>query len=144
MVLLPAIGIPCSLIQCLPWFFDVCENLDIPKFTQKISDTSREKRVKVQTTKFKLGQNNRLRLVLADQHAMELARAQISARDAGSNRSEKHVQFLSESESESSEGDSDEDPESDFDISSGNEEISGKGSVTGVTLKRLPIRKDRI
>ncbi|RKF95953.1 hypothetical protein GcM1_075004 [Golovinomyces cichoracearum] len=53
---------------------------------------------------------------------MELARAQISARDTESKRSKKHVQFLSETESESS--DNDKEPESDFDISSENEEIS--------------------
>ncbi|RKF82951.1 hypothetical protein GcM1_165007 [Golovinomyces cichoracearum] len=70
---------------------------------------------------------------------MELARAQISARILSQNVRKKHVQFLSETETESS--DNDEEPESDFDISSENEEISGKRSVTGVTLKRLPIRK---
>ncbi|RKF51419.1 hypothetical protein GcM3_222040 [Golovinomyces cichoracearum] len=85
LVLPPATGNPCSLILGLPWLFDVCGNLDIPTFTLKIGDTSkREERVNVQTTKFKLGKNNRLRLILADQRAMELARAQISARDTES------------------------------------------------------------
>ncbi|KAI6249706.1 hypothetical protein HI914_02152 [Erysiphe necator] len=140
LVLPPATGNPCSFILGLPWLFDVCGNLDIPTFTLKIVDTLKgEKRVKVQTTKFKLGQNNRLRLILADQRAMELARAQICARDAVSKRSEKHVQFLLETESESSH--SDEELESDSDISSENEEESGKEEVTGVTLKRLSIRK---
>ncbi|RKF80031.1 hypothetical protein GcM1_197025, partial [Golovinomyces cichoracearum] len=105
-----------------------------------IGDTSKgEERVNVETTKFKLGKNNRLRLILADQRAIEMASAQISARDTESKRLEKHIQFLSETETESS--DNDEEPESDFDISSENEEISGKGSVTGVTLKHLPVRK---
>ncbi|RKF65134.1 hypothetical protein OnM2_012017 [Erysiphe neolycopersici] len=102
LVLPPVTGNPCSLVLGLPWLFDVCGNLDITTFTLKIGDTSKgDKRANVQTTKFKLGQNNRLRLILADQRAMELAKAQICARDAESKRSEKHVQFLLETESKS-------------------------------------------
>ncbi|KHJ31354.1 hypothetical protein EV44_g3430 [Erysiphe necator] len=68
LVLPPASGNPCSIILSLPWLFDVCGNLDIPTFTLKIGDiTKGEKRVEVQTTQFKLGQNSRLRLMLADQ-----------------------------------------------------------------------------
>lgn len=100
LVLPPATGKTCLLMLGQPWLFDVCGNLGIPKFTLMIGDTSRgEKRVNVQTKKFKLGQNNRLRLILTAQRAMELARAQFRARDAGTKRSEKQVQLLFKTES---------------------------------------------
>ncbi|POS82529.1 hypothetical protein EPUL_004700, partial [Erysiphe pulchra] len=107
LVLPPGSGNPCSIILGLPWLFDVCGNLDIPTFTLKIGDiTEGEKRVELQTTRFKLGQNSRLRLMLADQRTIELAKAQIVARDLQSKRSEKHVQFISESESDSDDDES--------------------------------------
>ncbi|RKF55039.1 hypothetical protein OnM2_092021 [Erysiphe neolycopersici] len=128
LVLPPASGNPCSIILGLPWLFDVCGNLDIPTFTLEIGDiTKGEKRVEVQTTRFKLGQNSKLRLMLADQRTIELAKAQIAARDSQSKRTEKHVKFLSESESESD----DEESLVETDGSSEDSASSGKDCVAG-------------
>ncbi|KAI6250427.1 hypothetical protein HI914_01826, partial [Erysiphe necator] len=135
LVLPPASGNPCSIILSLPWLFDVCGNLDIPTFTLKIGDiTKGEKRVEVQTTQFKLGQNSRLRLMLADQKTIELARAQIVARDSQSKISGKHVQFLSESESD----DDYEESLLESDRSSEDSASSGKDCVAGESLCQNP------
>ncbi|POS82318.1 hypothetical protein EPUL_006443, partial [Erysiphe pulchra] len=144
LVLPPASGNPCSIILGLPWLFDVCGNLDIPTFTLKIGDiTKGEKRVELQTTRFKLGQNSRLRLMLADQRIIELAKAQIAARDSQSKRSEKHVQFISESDSDNDNDDDDDESLIESDGPSEDSASSGKDCVVGVTLKHLHIQNNQ-
>ncbi|KAF5178074.1 Zinc finger, CCHC-type [Thalictrum thalictroides] len=143
LLLPPTSGNPRSLILGLPWLFDVCGSLNIPKFTLTIGDPEKgEIVVNIQTTKFKFGQNNRLRLVLAEKRTIELAKAQITAKN---NRNQKNSRIQTENLS---------DTESDYENSSGTSEnedetnsvsskSSGKESVTGVTIKRLPIRTIR-
>ncbi|KAI0997332.1 hypothetical protein K3495_g10853 [Podosphaera aphanis] len=81
LILPPTAGNPTSLILGLPWLHDVCGRLDIPTFTLRIGDSSLgEKRIEIQKTKYKLGENNRVRLVLEDQRLLELARAHVKAK----------------------------------------------------------------
>ncbi|RKF63221.1 hypothetical protein OnM2_027092, partial [Erysiphe neolycopersici] len=133
LLLPPTSGNPRSHILGLP--------LNIPKFTLTIGDPEKgEIVVNIQTTKFKLGQNNRLRLVLAEKRTIELAKAQITAKN---NRNQKNSRIQKENLS---------DTESDYENSSGTSEnqdetksvsskSSGKESVTGRSSHRTKKKK---
>ena len=135
------------------WLYDVCGRLDIPTFTLRIGDSSLgEKRIEIQTTKYKLGQNNRVRLVLEDQRLLELARAQVKAKidqELGQESTQRlEAKFESSSDDSSSEESDSSSSENDSDLSNRelegnliNKNISGKDTVIDVTEKRLPIRQ---
>ncbi|POS81887.1 hypothetical protein EPUL_005662, partial [Erysiphe pulchra] len=81
-----------------------------------------------------------------DQRTIELAKAQIATRDSQSKRSEKHVQFISESDSDNDDDDDESliesDGSSEDSLSSGKECVAGTIPYNSKSQKRWPRDKE--